>query len=187
MLAWTHICKIWKRRFDSGSGLMASKKKTNYIGYELEWLEERCQELREWVEAKLRGGITDRIEVYEGGRSPIIKVISSEETQIKTLRDTLKELPSMLMEINRLRKLAEEEEADEPTVRGDHDIPGFMEDDDDDDVPPAKPTSKKQEKEDSPKQSPGKLLPAKQTAGFADDEDDDLDDLDDDDGDFEDP
>lgn len=116
---------------------MATKKKTNYIGYELEWLEERCQELREWVEAKLRGGIKDRIEVFTQGRTPIIKVISSEETQIKTLRDTLKELPSMLMEINRLRKLAEEE-ADGPQVRGDHDIPGFMEDDEDedDDLPP---------------------------------------------------
>lgn len=164
---------------------MATKKKTNYIGEELEWLETRCQELRDWVQAKLSGGITDRIEIYEGGRSPIIKVISSEETQIKTLRDTLKELPSMLMEINRLRKLAEEE-ADGPQVRGDHDIPGFMEDDDTPSLP--KPKSKKQEKEDSPKkQSPDKLLPAsKETPGFADDEDDEVQQDDLDDGDFED-
>lgn len=169
---------------------MATKKKTNYIGYELEWLEERCQELREWVEAKLRGGIKDRIEVFTQGRTPIIKVISSEETQIKTLRDTLKELPSMLMEINRLRKLAEEE-ADGPQVRGDHDIPGFMEDDEDEDddlPPPPKTKSKKQEKEDLEKTSPKKLLlpSKKEDLGFADDEDD-TDDFDFDDGDFEDP
>jgi hypothetical protein len=174
---------------------MSTKKKTNYIGYELEWLEERCQELREWVEVKLRGGIKDRIEIFTQGRTPVIKVISSEETQIKTLRDTLKELPSMLMEINRLRKLAEEEEADGRSVRGDHDIPGFMDDDeddhedeDDDIPPPPKQKSKKQEKEDSPNTSPKKLLPPskKEEPGFADEEDE-TDDFDLDDGDFEDP
>lgn len=173
---------------------MATKKKTNYIGEELEWLEERCQELREWVQTKLRGGIKDRIEIFEGGRTPIIKLISSEETQIKTLRDTLKELPSMLMEINRLRKLAEEEESEGPNVRGDHDIPGFMEDDDDEEEPTPIPKkqSKKQEKEVSKKQSPAKLPPAASSPGFTDDDDeDDLSDIDrtddDDDGDFEDP
>lgn len=173
---------------------MASKKKTNYIGEELEWLEERCLELREWVESKLRGGIKDRIEVFTQGRTPIIKVISSEETQIKTLRDTMKELPSMLMEINRLRKLAEEEEADGPSVRGDHDIPGFMDDDDDEEEAPQPPKkqSKKTRAEDSENTSPKKLLPAssKKTdqPGFADDDDDNTLDTDwDDDGDFEDP
>lgn len=167
---------------------MATKKKTNYIGYELEWLEERCLELREWVEAKLRGGIKDRIEVFTQGRTPIIKVISSEENQIKTLRDTLKELPSMLMEINRLRKIAEEEEAEGPSVRGNHDIPGFMEDDDEDDLPKS---SKKRNTDDSEKIS-FKKLPAgnakKEQPGFADDEDDlSLDEGEFDDGDFEDP
>src|SRR5882724_7903987 len=125
------------------------KKQTNYIGYDLKWLEDRCNELKKWCEDKLTGGIEDRIEVYESTRgNPIIKVIASEETQIKTLRDTLKELPSMLLEINRLRKQVEEEEAG-TDVRGDHNIPGFMDDDDDEvdqkvEVKPQKESSKKQ-------------------------------------------
>lgn len=157
--------------------MATAKKKVNYIGYDLEWLEKKCKQLQEWVEEKLDGGIKDRIEEYQSTRgNPIIKVISSEETQIKCLRDTLKELPNMLMEINRLRKIANEENTDEGNVRGDHDVPGFMEEDDDD-VKPVKETgSSKKTKKESPK-----ALPASSTASAF--EDDELND----DGDFEDP
>lgn len=158
--------------------MATAKKKVNYIGYDLEWLEKKCKQLQEWVEEKLDGGIKDRIEVYESTRgNPIIKVISSEETQIKCLRDTLKELPQMLMEINRLKKIANEEETGEKAVRGDHDLPGFMDDDDEDEETPAKEKgSSKKTKKESPK-----ALPASSTASAF--EDDELND----DGDFEDP
>lgn len=150
-------------------------KKTNYIGYDLEWLEKKCKQLQDWVEEKLDGGIKDRIEVYESTRgNPIIKVISSEETQIKCLRDTLKELPNMLMEINRLRKIANEENTDDNKVRGDHDVPGFMKDDDD--IPEKEKGSSKKTKTESPK-----FLPAPDSS-FDDDDDFKYDD-----GDFEDP
>lgn len=106
------------------------KKKVNYIGYELTWLEKKCKQLQKWVEDKLDGEIRDRIEVYESTRgNPIIKVIASEEAIIKALRDTLKELPNMLLEINRLKKIADEEDSPEKMVMGDYDIPGFMDDD----------------------------------------------------------
>lgn len=149
------------------------KKKTNYIGYDLNWLEKKCKQLQEWVEEKLDGGIKDRIEMYESTRgNPIIKVISSEETQIKCLRDTLKELPNMLMEINRLRKIADEEDIGEAKVRGDHDIPGFMEDDDEE---PVKEKGSKKQTKQSPKALPSPV------STF--DEDETLED----DGDFEEP
>lgn len=151
--------------------MATAKKKTNYIGYELKWLEKKCKQLQEWVEAKLDGGITDRIEVMESTRgNPIIKVIASEETQIKCLRDTLKELPNMLMEINRLRKLAEEEDAGEPNVRGNHEVPGFMEDDEDE--PEVQPEKKEKGSSKKTKQSPKALPPPKanfDTSAYDDD------------------
>lgn len=155
------------------------KKKTNYIGYDLKWLEDRCNELKKWCEEKLSGGIEDRIEIYESTRgNPIIKVIASEETQIKTLRDTLKELPSMLLEINRLRKLAEEEDSGEATVRGDHDVPGFMEVDEDDTDESIKKVEVIQKRESTKKQSQ-KAIPTPTPNVMLDDDEDD--------GDFEDP
>lgn len=158
--------------------MATAKKKTNYIGYELEWLEKKCKQLQQWVEDKLDGGISDRIEMLESTRgNPIMKVIASEETQIKCLRDTLKELPQMLLEINRLRKIAEEEDATDSNVRGDHDVPGFMEDDADVEVI-SKP--QKETKVEKPKKESPKALPPSSTFF---DEDDDLND----DGDFEDP
>jgi len=161
--------------------MATAKKKTNYIGYELKWLEKKCKQLQKWVEDKLENGITDRIEVLESTRgNPIIKVIASEETQVKCLRDTLKELPNMLMEINRLRKLAEEEDTGETNVRGNHDIPGFMEDDEEDEQQPVEPV--KQKGSSKPKKESPKALPAPNTSAFEDDDDNN-----DDDGDFEDP
>jgi len=162
--------------------MATAKKKTNYIGYDLEWLEKKCKQLQKWVEDKLDGGIKDRIEVYESTRgNPIIKVISSEETQIKCLRDTLKELPNMLMEINRLKKIVNEEETGEKDVRGGHEIPGFMEDDEDE-------QSKKEEKGSSKKtkQSPTKALPASNAKFDTSAYEDDFEEIDEV-GDFEDP
>lgn len=162
------------------------KKKTNYIGYDLDWLEQQYKQLKNWCEDKLNGGIEDRIEMLESTRgNPIMKLIASEETQIKCLRDTLKELPSMLLEINRLRKIADEEDSTETTVRGGHDIPGFMEDAEDDDEPAPikeKPVKENLKKETIKKQSPQALpAPVPNSAYNEDDFEDD------DDGDFEDP
>lgn len=163
--------------------MATARKKVNYIGYELEWLEKKCKQLQGWVEEKLDGGITDRIEVYESTRgNPIIKVISSEETQIKCLRETLKELPNMLMEINRLKKIANEEETGEKNVRGDHELPGFMDDEDEDEPQKEQGSSKKT------KQSPTKTLPPSSTKFDTSAYDDDFEEIDKGQvGDFEDP
>lgn len=177
--------------------MATAKKKTNYIGYELEWLEKKCKQLQDWVEAKLDGGISDRIEVYESTRgNPIIKVIASEETQIKCLRDTLKELPNMLIEINRLRKIANEEETGDAGIRGDHKVPGFMDEEEQEEL---EVEEVKPKKGGSKKQSP-KALPASTSKFNTDAYDDDFEEVDDDnpvstpepeeldqDGDFEDP
>jgi predicted patatin/cPLA2 family phospholipase len=160
---------------------MATKKKSNYVGNDLLWLEKQYGKLKEWCEDKLDGGIQDRIEVYESTRgNPIIKVIASEETIVKALRDTLKEIPSMLLEINRLKKQVEEDESEDGGVRGNHDIPGFMDDEDEEEVieKPKKQSTKKTKK--SPK-----TLPASTTKFDTSNYDDDFEKVDD--GDFEDP
>lgn len=162
---------------------MATKKKSNYVGNDLLWLEKQYNKLKEWCEEKLDGGITDRIEVYESTRgNPIIKVIASEETIVKALRDTLKEIPSMLLEINRLKKQVEEDEQEDGGVRGDHDIPGFMDDDDEDEKEEVVIEKPKKQSVKKPKKSP-KALPASTTKFDTSTYNNDFEDV----GDFENP
>lgn len=101
-------------------------KKTNYVEYELEWLEKKIKSLREYVDKRPFEDIKDRIEVLESSRgNPIIKVIASEEIQIKSLKDILKELPGMFEALNRLRKLADDK-GEDISKRGGGDLPGIF-------------------------------------------------------------
>lgn len=151
---------------------MATKKKSNYVGNDLEWLEKQYNHLKEWCEQKLDNGIVDRIEQFSTTRGTlIIKVIASEETIIKALRDTLKEIPSMLLEINRLKKQVELDETEDGGIRGDHDKPGFM-DDDDDEIEEVVEKPKKQSvkpKKKSPKALPPSTTKKFDTSNYTDD------------------
>ena len=90
---------------------MATKKTSNsYIGMELEWLEKKAAEIREYCNQPIHK-ITDR---KDGG-----KVIEKKENIIKSIRETLKDYILIVEAIDRLR---EKEEAKSPSVRGDQEL-----------------------------------------------------------------
>ncbi len=90
---------------------MATKKTNNtYIGMELEWLEKKATEIREYCDQPIHR-ITDR---KDGG-----KVIAKKEDIIKSIRETLRDYILIVEAIDRLR---EKEQAKGPSVRGDQEL-----------------------------------------------------------------
>ena len=85
---------------------MATKKTNNsYIGMELEWLDTKASEIREYCYQPIHK-ITDR---KDGG-----KVIAKKEDIIKSIRETLKDYISIVEALDRLR---EKEAAKAPSKR----------------------------------------------------------------------
>lgn len=90
---------------------MATKKTSNnYIGMELEWLEKKAKEIREYCNQPIHK-LTDRA-VGD-------KVIAKKEDQVKSIRETLKDYILIVEAIDRLR---EKEESKGPQVRGDQEL-----------------------------------------------------------------
>jgi hypothetical protein len=101
---------------------MASKKQT-YVSAELEWAEEKLAEWRSYIDGNPINTLKDRIEwkpTAKGGTMPM--VIASIESQIKSLRDTMKEYLALLDVVDKLR---EKEEAKQE-ARGSQEINGKM-------------------------------------------------------------
>ena len=101
---------------------MASKKQS-YISAELEWAEQRLTEWRAYIDNNPINGLKDRIEwkpTAKGGTMPM--VIASQESQIKSLRDTMKEYLALLEVVDKLR----EREEQKSEARGSQEINGKM-------------------------------------------------------------
>jgi hypothetical protein len=101
---------------------MASKKQT-YVSAELEWAESKLAEWRSYIDDNPINTLKDRIEwkpTSKGGTMPM--VIASIESQIKSLRDTMKEYLALLEVVDKLR---EKEEA-KLEARGSQEINGKM-------------------------------------------------------------
>lgn len=101
---------------------MASKKQT-YVSAELEWAEAKLAEWRAYIDNNPINTLKDRIEwkpTSKGGTMPM--VIASIESQIKSLRDTMKEYLALLDVVDKLR---EKEEAKQE-ARGSQEINGKM-------------------------------------------------------------
>jgi hypothetical protein len=101
---------------------MANKKQT-YVSAELEWAESKLAEWRAYIDANPINTLKDRIEwkpTSKGGTMPM--VIASIESQIKSLRDTMKEYLALLDVVDKLR---EKEEA-KLEARGSQEINGKM-------------------------------------------------------------
>jgi hypothetical protein len=93
---------------------MATKKTSNsYIGMELEWLEKKAAEIREYCNQPIHK-ITDR---KDGQR-----VIAKKEEIIKSIRETLKDYILIVEALDRLR---EKDAAKGPDVRGDQELSPF--------------------------------------------------------------
>lgn len=89
---------------------MATKKQS-YISAELEWAEQRLTEWRAYIDNNPINGLKDRIEwkpTAKGGTMPM--VIASQESQIKSLRDTMKEYLALLEVVDRLREKEEQKQ-----------------------------------------------------------------------------
>jgi hypothetical protein len=101
---------------------MANKKQT-YVSAELEWAESKLAEWRAYIDGNPINTLKDRIEwkpTSKGGTMPM--VIASIESQIKSLRDTMKEYLALLDVVDKLR---EKEEA-KLEARGSQEINGKM-------------------------------------------------------------
>jgi hypothetical protein len=99
-------------------------KKTNYILADLEWIEQKLNEMKGYVDNHPFSSLVDRTEIVMSAKgTPVIKITANVETQMRELRATLKDYLSMLPEINRLRA----ERADSQIeLRGGGEMSGIM-------------------------------------------------------------
>lgn len=103
---------------------MATQKKQLLIEYELEFLEQKLEELKEYIAANPFSKLTDRMawkETKSGGAIPIC--IANKEAQRKDLTQALKDYAEILRTVDSMR---EKEEAKEKSARGGAKIPHQM-------------------------------------------------------------
>ena len=104
---------------------MAVAKKSNYIEYELEFLESKLKELKEYIEANPFSTLADRMawkETKGGGAIPIC--IANKEAQRKDLTQALKDYADILRTVDSMR---EKEESKKVAVRGDAELGSMAE------------------------------------------------------------
>lgn len=100
-------------------------KKEIYTSAELDWCEQKLLEWKEYIDNNPISDLTDRLSyktTSNGGSIPM--VVASVESQIKSLRDTMKEYLLMLQQVEAMR----EKEAQKAQARGNVDINGMMND-----------------------------------------------------------
>lgn len=86
---------------------MAAKKEL-YIDAELNWANDKLSEWKQYVDNNPFDTMKDRIEykpTAKGGVMPM--VVASIESQIKCVRDTMKEYFVMLEQVNKMRAVEE--------------------------------------------------------------------------------
>lgn len=135
---------------------MATKKKTNFISYELKRLDAYMAQLNSYLDDNPPNTVQDRIEIVQTQRGSIIKVIATKEDQIKLFLTTLEKLPKVLSDINDLRKQVEGIKLEED-IRGQQVQPGFMSSKDDEEIEEAEEVDDNDEPDFD---SPRKALPA---------------------------
>jgi hypothetical protein len=101
---------------------MATKKEV-YTSAELDWCESKLMEWRQYVDTNPISELKDRLSyktTSNGGSIPM--VVASIESQIKSIRDTMKEYLLMLQQVEFMR----EKEAQKTEARGGQNISGMM-------------------------------------------------------------
>lgn len=108
--------------------MATKKKKTNFVSYEIKKLESYIDRTQKYLDKLDPENFEDRIEESVSTRgNPIIKVIATQESQMKAYMDILKNMPKMYEDLNHLRAAVEGiEEAKE--LRGNQEMPAFMAD-----------------------------------------------------------
>lgn len=99
-------------------------KKNIYISAELDWAEEKLSEWKQYIDDNPLPSLTDRMDYKETKNGGMVRtVVANIESQIKSLRDTMKEYLALLKEVDTMR---EREEAKQKEVRGGGDVPFRM-------------------------------------------------------------
>lgn len=104
---------------------MAASKKALLIEYELEFLENKLQELKDYIEANPFSQLSDRMawkETKGGGAIPIC--IANKEAQRKDLTQALKDYAEILRTVDSMR----EKEQAKVEVRGKGELSSMAED-----------------------------------------------------------
>ena len=97
---------------------MTAAKQT-YISAELDWAEKRLNEWKEYIDNNPINNLEDRMAFKQTAKGTISMVSATVETQIKAIRDTMKEYLLLLETVDRLRK---QDEKDKIEVRGGQDL-----------------------------------------------------------------
>jgi hypothetical protein len=104
---------------------MASSKKVSLIEYELEFLESKLSELKDYIESNPFSTLQDRMaykETKNGGVIPIC--IANKEAQRKDLTQALKDYVEILQSVDKLRNV----EQVKVEVRGNGEMSSMAED-----------------------------------------------------------
>lgn len=101
-----------------------AKKQDNYIEYEIEFLEKKLEELKQYIEDRPFSNLEDRINykpTAKGGVMPM--VIASIEAQRKDLAQAMKDYADITLTVKKLR---EDESFKQIAARGQTNIPARM-------------------------------------------------------------
>ena len=97
-------------------------KKNNYIEADLKWAEKRLKEWRKYIDDNPLDKLEDRMAFKQTAKGTISMVSATIESQIKSIRDTMKEYLQLLDVVNKLR---EGEEAKKIESRGKQEVTPF--------------------------------------------------------------
>lgn len=97
-------------------------KKEIYINTELDWAEQRLNEWKEYIDNNPINGLTDRMVERSTPKGTVSAVSATIESQVKSIRDTMKEYLQLLEVVDKLR---EKEEA-KKEARGSSGVPHRM-------------------------------------------------------------
>jgi hypothetical protein len=98
-------------------------KKNSYVDFELEWLQEKADQLKTYVDNNPFHELVDRLawkSTANGGQMPL--VVATIEAQIKSLTQALKDYAQIIEVIDKLR----EKEEQKAEARGSQEINGKM-------------------------------------------------------------
>jgi hypothetical protein len=98
------------------------KKQNTYINTELDWCEKKLEEWKKYIDDNPINILKDRIIKKQTAKGSISIISATVESQIKSIRDTMKEYLQLLEVVNNLR---EKEEA-KKEARGNTEVPPRM-------------------------------------------------------------
>lgn len=84
---------------------MAIKKKNTYIDFELEWLEQKAEELKQYIDERPLNGLKDRDFLKQTAKGGVIHMIAATvEQQRADLGKALKDYTEVIGAISQLRE-----------------------------------------------------------------------------------